>query len=67
VLALSPGRAVFEPAAALAFGVDFGAVQDRDVGDPEPDEEDDDPAERALGLVAGPSGRRPERFWSFSA
>src|SRR4029079_86737 len=37
----------------LQLRVELRAEQDRDVGDPEPDEEGDHAAERAVGLVVG--------------
>jgi hypothetical protein len=40
-------------AATVQLGVEFGAEQDGDVGQPQPDEEDDDAAEGAVGLVVG--------------
>ena len=43
-----PGR---HGAAALKLGVELGAEQDGDVGDPHPDQEDDDAGEAAVDLV----------------
>ena len=43
----------FDLLAALELGVELGAEQKRDVGDPKPDEEDDHSAHRAVGLVVG--------------
>src|SRR5579859_1813517 len=40
-------------ALALGLGVELGAEQDRDVRDPQPDQEDDHGGERAVGLVVG--------------
>jgi hypothetical protein len=37
----------------VEFGVELRAEQDREVGDPQPDEEDDDAAQSAVGLVVG--------------
>jgi hypothetical protein len=41
----------FYLATALCFGVELGAEQDRDVRQPQPDEEDHDRAKRAIRLV----------------
>src|SRR5580704_4213577 len=38
-------------AAAFEFGVEFGAEQDGYVGDPHPDQEDDDAGQAAVDLV----------------
>src|SRR4051812_13874545 len=35
----------------LQLGVELRAQQDRDIGDPQPDQEDDHAGERAVGLV----------------
>src|SRR5580658_7792233 len=43
-----PGR---HGAAALKLGVELGAEQDGDIGDPHPDQEDDDAGEAAVDLV----------------
>ena len=40
-----------ELAAALELGVDLGAEQQRQVGDPQPQQADDDAGQRAVGLV----------------
>src|SRR6476646_10135824 len=52
-LAVGAGHARIELAGALALGVQLGAEQDRDVGEPDPDEEDHDAAKGAVGLVIG--------------
>src|ERR1700761_7111158 len=52
-LTLGPGPAFGELEAALALGVQLVAEEDRQVGDPEPDEQRDQAAERAVGLVVG--------------
>ena len=52
-LALGPRPAFFDLEAALALGVQLVAEEDRQVGDPEPDQQGDQPAERAVGLVVG--------------
>src|SRR5215469_4465159 len=38
-------------AAALELGVELGAEQDREVGDPQPDQHDDHAGDAAVGLV----------------
>ena len=48
------GLAAPQLSAALGFGVGLGSEQERGRGQPEPDEHDDDPGERAPGLVVGP-------------
>ena len=46
---------------ARDLGVELGAEQDRHVGDPQPDEEDDDAGEGAVGLVVGREARHVQR------
>jgi hypothetical protein len=43
--------ATCDGAAAFEFGVEFGAKQDGHVGDPHPDQEDDDAGQAAVDLV----------------
>ena len=43
-----PGR---HGTAALKLGVELGAEQDSDIGDPHPDQEDDDTGEAAVDLA----------------
>ena len=52
-LPLGPRRALFDLEAALALGVELVAEEDRQVADPEPDQQRDQPAEGAVGLVVG--------------
>src|SRR6476661_786520 len=40
-----------QQAGALHLGVDLGPEQERKVGDPQPEKEDDDARQRAVGLV----------------
>src|SRR5690606_10372534 len=47
------GQPGLDLAAALELGVELRAEEDRDVRQPEPDEEGDDAAERSVGLVVG--------------
>ena len=47
--------------AALELGVQLGAEQDRDVRDPQPDQEHDHAAQGAVGLVVGAEVRDVER------
>ena len=47
------GRLPGELALAFDLGVELGPEQDRDVRDPQPDQEADDAAQRAVGLVVG--------------
>ena len=44
-------RAAFDSAGMLQLGVELRAEEDGQVGEPQPDEEDDDARERAVGLV----------------
>src|SRR3712207_8047088 len=44
-------HALLELLGALDLGVELDAEQQRQVGDPEPDQEDDHPGERAVGGV----------------
>ena len=46
--------------AALQLGIELGSKEDREVRDPQPDEQDDDAAERAVGLVVRREGRDVE-------
>src|SRR4051794_9583831 len=57
-----------ELTAALELGVQLGAEQEREVGEPQPQQERDHAAERAVGAVVGgevpdvePEGRRQHR------
>src|SRR3954453_3424593 len=50
-----------ELAPALDLGVQLGAEQDREVRDPQPDEEHDDAGQRAVGLVVGREPGHVER------
>src|SRR5438477_2294417 len=45
------GQTGADDAFMLGFGVDLGHEQDRDVGDPQPDQENDHGGERSVGLV----------------
>ncbi len=47
------GDADLQLTAALELGVELGAEQQRDVGDPQPQQGDDDAGDRAVGLVVG--------------
>src|SRR5215217_7092704 len=52
-LALGPRGAFFDLFAALALGVELVPEEDRQVAYPKPDQQRDQPAERAVGLVVG--------------
>src|SRR6476620_6797569 len=49
-----------ELAAALSFGVELGTDQQRHVQDPQPEQGDDDAADRAVGLVVAVGVRHVE-------
>src|SRR3982750_1677810 len=55
------GEAALDLPAALELGVELGTEQDHRVRDPQPDEEDDHPAERAVRLVVATEVRHVER------
>src|SRR4051794_20562398 len=60
-LTLGAGGAGRELARPLALGVQLRAEQNRDVGEPGPDEEDHDAAERPVRLVVRAEVRDVER------
>src|SRR4051812_25723762 len=45
------GQAGLELAASFELGVQLGSEEEREVGDPEPEQEDDGPGQGAVGLV----------------
>ena len=55
-------RAAFDSAGMLQLGVELRAEEDGQVGEPQPDEEDDDARERAVGTLGGGFWRRRPRI-----
>src|SRR5690348_18378704 len=52
-LLLGPRQPFLDLGAALALGVHLVAEEDRQVGDPKPEQQHDEAAEGAVGLVVG--------------